>query len=171
MVTWNHFIPFSDARALFGALPVSVCSGLHTPPGRLRLGGKLAINALRIAQFFPLVHWSFNFFEILLPSTEISLWRVWEVVYESQICIHMIMSFISRNSQIWRWPMNLKNLRLPSRAELLTPCIQFKFPSPYLTLTSVKCSTGHWSGMNKAEYLHIRAHHLQGSIHTLNSSR
>lgn len=94
MITWNHFIPFSDPRALFGAFPASVCSGLHTPPGRLRLGGKLAINALSTAQFFPLVHWSFNFFEILLPSTEISPWRVWEVVYESQICIHMILSFI-----------------------------------------------------------------------------
>ena len=58
------------------------------------LEGKLAINALSTARFFPLVHWSFNFFEILLPSTEKSPWRVWEVVYESQICIHMILSFI-----------------------------------------------------------------------------
>lgn len=59
---------------------------------------ELMINALNTAPFFSLLHWSFNLFEILLPTIEISPLEVWGDAMSAQTHIHTILSAISRDS-------------------------------------------------------------------------
>lgn len=143
-------------RLLFGGFPISICSGPSVPQDLQRgwdfrgTGDKYTLYST----VFPLLHWSFNLFELLLPKTEIS-----PPVAAGDVCK-------CTNTHAYNFEHHFKKFtdplngtyepqaENPSLTAKLSNFNSSKLSGIYWALTLVKHGTGHLSEMNKAQSLH-----------------